>query len=66
MRFVWFSRYLLLAFIVSYVVLLMIGLTGSGRAMSIGMFMPIGMGVAAIFCVVTQVLFAIRRKRGAH
>jgi hypothetical protein len=65
-RFVWFSRYLLLAFIVSYVVLLLIGLAGSGTAMGIGMFMPIGMGAAATLCVVAQIVVAIRRERGVH
>jgi hypothetical protein len=65
-RFVWFSRYLLLAFVVSYVVLLLVGLAGSSIAMAAGMFAPIGMGVAAMLCVISQVVFTFRHKRGVR
>jgi len=65
-KFVWFSRYLLLAFIVAYVVLLLLGLVGSMTAFGLGTYVAIGIGLAAFLCVVSQLVFVLRRKRAAH
>ena len=64
MKFVWYSRYLLLGFIVAWMILLVAGLLGEAElAMGLGGWLAIGIGLSAILCIVAQVVFLVRRKR---
>jgi hypothetical protein len=64
-KFLWFSRYLLLGFIAAWVLLIFFG-PASELTLALGLCAAVGIGFSALLCVIAQLAVMLGRKRGAR